>query len=66
MPTYEYLCKDCNKQYEEVRGITEAQTLTNCTDCKSVLVRKFGVQSIKFKGDGFYSNDKKITIEGLE
>ena len=66
MPTYEYNCKLCGRMYQEVRSIIEAELLVDCEDCHEPLIRKFGVQSIKFKGDGFYSNDKKYTIEGFE
>jgi len=60
-PIYEYICKACNKEYSETRGITEPQRQVDCPDenCKATLYRKFGNMAVSFKGDGFYTTDKK-------
>jgi predicted nucleic acid-binding Zn ribbon protein len=41
----------------------EESKMGNCTECKVPVIRLYEVRGISFKGDGFYSNDKKTTIE---
>jgi putative FmdB family regulatory protein len=64
MPTYEYKCSEKPEhRFTEIRGMNEDQRITECTECKKPVVRLFEVRGISFKGDGFYSNDKKATID---
>ena len=63
MPTYSYQCSSCKKPYSEVRSINDEQIKISCDDCNGSLIRKYEVQGISFKGDGFYSNDKKTQID---
>lgn len=63
MPIYSYKCNKCLKVYSETRGMYEDSKMGNCTDCKVPVIRLYEVRGISFKGDGFYSNDKKATIE---
>lgn len=58
MPTYEYYCKECDSVFTENRGMTEKSKLGFCPLDETPLLRKYDV-SISFKGDGFYSTDKK-------
>ncbi len=63
MPIYSYKCNKCLKVYSETRGMYEESKMSDCTDCKVPVIRLYEVRGISFKGDGFYSNDKKTTIE---
>lgn len=57
MPIYEYKCKACSHEFEELQGIKE-KALRKCPECgKLQLYRKIGVPAIRFKGPGFYVND---------
>ena len=40
-------------------SIDKELIVPGCAKCKQQMVRNFGVQSIQFKGSGFYSNEKK-------
>lgn len=64
MPTYSYKCSEKPEhRFTEVRGMNEEQTITECTHCKKPVIRLYEVRGINFKGDGFYSTDKRTVIE---
>lgn len=64
MPAYSYKCSENPEhRFTEVRGMDEEQRIAECTECKKPVIRLFEVRGISFKGDGFYSNDKKTTID---
>lgn len=58
MPTYDYVCKNCENSFEKFQSIT-ANPLRKCPDCKKLkLKRLIGTGSgIIFKGSGFYQTD---------
>ncbi|MFA5759691.1 MAG: zinc ribbon domain-containing protein [Clostridia bacterium] len=58
MPTYEYVCKNCQKTFEKFQYIKEKE-LIKCPFCKkNKLERKIGSGSaLIFKGKGFYCTD---------
>lgn len=58
MPTYEYQCKECDHQFEELQLIT-AKPFRKCPECgKRKLIRLIGPGGgIIFKGSGFYATD---------
>lgn len=59
MPTYEYKCKKCGKEFEVEQRITEAP-LTKCPDenCGGEVFRKISKNvGLMFKGSGFYITD---------
>ncbi len=58
MPTYEYLCQNCDHTFEQFQSIT-AKPLKKCPDCKKPkLKRLIGTGAgIIFKGSGFYETD---------
>jgi len=60
MPIYEYKCKTCNYEFEELQSITAA-SLTTCPKCNNEsLVRLIsGGNGLIFKGGGFYITDYK-------
>ncbi len=60
MPTYEYACKTCGKEFEVFQSI-KADAFTTC-DCGrgGQVQRKIGRGAgIIFKGTGFYETDYK-------
>ena len=58
MPTYDYVCDQCEHSFEAFQRIDE-EGLTDCPECgKSALRRLFGAGSgLLFKGSGFYETD---------
>ena len=58
MPTYDYVCRACEHEFEEFQSIT-AKPLKKCPECgKSKLERLIGTGAgIIFKGSGFYETD---------
>jgi putative FmdB family regulatory protein len=58
MPTYDYKCRGCDHQFEELQSFSEPP-LTKCPSCKkNKLARLFGGGgAIIFKGSGFYETD---------
>ena len=61
MPTYDYHCSTCNKDFEHFQSIT-AEPLTECPLChKKGKVQRLisGGAGIIFKGSGFYETDYK-------
>ena len=63
MPTYAYVCQNCNHKLEKFEKIT-ASPATKCPNCqKDTLKRKLGGMGknavFHFEGDGFYYTDYK-------
>jgi putative FmdB family regulatory protein len=60
MPTYEYHCKNCGHQMEELQSFTDPP-LVRCPKChKDTLARAIGGGGgLIFKGSGFYLTDYK-------
>jgi putative FmdB family regulatory protein len=58
MPTYDYLCDDCEHQFELFQSIKE-DAKKQCPECgKKKLRRLIGPgAAIVFKGSGFYTTD---------
>ncbi|MBN2181579.1 MAG: zinc ribbon domain-containing protein [Sedimentisphaerales bacterium] len=58
MPTYEYICENCEYEFEKFQTIT-ARPLRTCPECgKKKLKRLIGTGAgIIFKGSGFYETD---------
>jgi len=58
MPTYEYICENCDYELERFQSI-KARPLRKCPECgKSTLKRLVGTGAgIIFKGPGFYQTD---------
>jgi putative FmdB family regulatory protein len=58
MPTYEYICDACGKEYEKFQSIMSKPDRV-CPSCKARKVRrKIGIGSaVIFKGSGFYETD---------
>jgi putative FmdB family regulatory protein len=58
MATYTYKCPDCRVPIDIIRGIKDAETSMECSDCGSVMMRVYSSPSVTFNGSGFYSTDK--------
>ncbi len=58
MPTYEYHCDSCEKNFDVVQSFQD-DPLTACPTCGSPVRKVFGNVGIVFKGSGFYKNDSR-------
>ena len=58
MPTYEYRCDTCAKDFDVVQSFTD-DPLTECPTCDSPVRKVFGSVGIVFKGSGFYKTDSR-------
>lgn len=60
MPTYEYVCKKCEHEFELFQSITSSP-IRKCPHCGKLGVKRLiGTGSgIIFKGSGFYETDYK-------
>lgn len=58
MPTYDYICRACDHEFEHFQSMT-APVLRKCPKCgKSKLERLIGAGAgVLFKGGGFYETD---------
>ena len=58
MPTYDYICENCQYQFEQFQSIT-ARPIRKCPKCGKVsLQRLIGAGAgVIFKGPGFYQTD---------
>lgn len=58
MPTYEYICRTCEHEFDVFQSMTESPK-RKCPKCgKNALERKIGLgAAILFKGSGFYQTD---------
>lgn len=58
MPTYEYLCRECETSVTDVRSISDPEPVHICEKCGSKMNKVFNVGAVTFNGSGFYSKDK--------
>ena len=60
MPTYDYICNDCNKMHEYFQSMSD-NPLTQCPDCKKNSLKRIisGGTGLIFKGSGYYLTDYK-------
>ena len=60
MPTYDYICNDCNKKHEYFQSMSD-NPLTKCPECKKNSLRRIicGGTGLIFKGSGYYLTDYK-------
>ena len=60
MPTYEYMCNECEHQFEVVQSFSEA-AIDSCPKCKGVVRKLYNNVGVVFKGSGFYKTDSRTT-----
>lgn len=60
MPTYEYHCDSCARNFDVVQGFHD-DPLEVCPTCGSPVRKVFGSVGIVFKGSGFYKTDSRTT-----
>ncbi len=61
MPTYQYVCGQCDVPLEVVQSFSD-DALTTCPECKAEALKKvYGSVGVVFKGSGFYRNDSRGT-----
>lgn len=56
MPTYEYRCTACGKEFEAVQKITDPP-LKKCKFCSGKVTRLISSSSFVLKGSGWYVTD---------
>jgi putative FmdB family regulatory protein len=58
LPTYEYRCDSCEKNFDVVQSFHD-DPVTACPTCGSRVRKVFGNVGIVFKGSGFYKTDSR-------
>ena len=58
MPTYQYVCTQCDTPLEAVQSFSDS-ALTDCPVCRGRLRKVFSAVGVVFKGSGFYKNDSR-------
>jgi putative FmdB family regulatory protein len=58
VPTYEYRCDECGKNFDVVQSFHD-DPLTTCPTCGAPVKKVFGNVGIVFKGSGFYKTDSR-------
>ena len=60
MPTYDYICNNCENMYEYFQSMSDAPK-KECPDCKKDSLRRVisGGTGLIFKGSGYYLTDYK-------
>jgi len=58
MPTYEYVCDNCQHEFEQFQSI-KAKPIRKCPECGKLRVQRLigAGAGIIFKGSGFYQTD---------
>ncbi len=65
MPTYDYRCDNCKKEFEVFQSMLE-DPLAICSDCQGTVRRLISRNvGIAFKGSGFYVTDSKSQSSSL-
>ncbi len=60
MPTYEYLCNECEHAFEAVQSFTDL-TIEVCPKCDGQVRKVYNNVGVVFKGSGFYKTDSRTT-----
>ena len=60
MPTYDYICNDCEKMYEYFQSMSDVP-MKECPECQKNSLRRVisGGTGLIFKGSGYYLTDYK-------
>ena len=54
MPIYEYVCKACGEEFEQIVGFSDPAP--PCPACKSEVDKKISLSAFHLKGGGWYSD----------
>ena len=66
MPIYEYICKICEHEFEEVQKFSET-SLEKCPDCgQNTAERQVSMSSFHLKGGGWYKDGYSNNKSELE
>ncbi len=63
VPVYNYKCPKCEIIVEQEHKMDANPPVMDCTECKVSLFKMFTFGGVAFRGDGFYSNDKKSRLD---
>lgn len=63
MPTYEYVCKQCEERLEVFQSFS-AKPLRTHEGCGGSLQKVFHPSGVVFKGSGFYVTDNRSASNG--
>jgi putative FmdB family regulatory protein len=58
MPTYQYRCLNCNRQFELKQSFSD-KPIADCPSCHGIARRIFCPVPIIFNGPGFYITDSR-------
>jgi putative FmdB family regulatory protein len=58
MPTYQYACNACNREFEVFQAFSDS-SLTHCPTCNGEVRKVYSAVGVVFKGAGFYKTDSK-------
>jgi putative FmdB family regulatory protein len=58
MPTYQYRCLSCNRQFELKQSFSD-KPVADCPSCHGIARRIFCPVPIIFNGPGFYVTDSR-------
>jgi len=56
MPIYEYVCKKCGNEFEQMQKVSEPPT-KKCPSCGGAVEKKLSLSSFQLKGTGWYATD---------
>lgn len=65
MPTYEYRCDNCDRNFDVVQSFHD-DPLEACPTCESPVRKVFGTVGIVFKGSGFYKTDSRTSASAKD
>lgn len=58
MPTYQYLCTECEHEFEVVQSFSD-DAISACEKCQGAVRKVYNSVGIVFKGSGFYKTDSR-------
>jgi putative FmdB family regulatory protein len=58
MPTYQYRCLNCNRQFEVKQSFND-KPVADCPTCHGIARRLFCAVPVIFNGPGFYVTDSR-------